>query len=76
MPLSLLPHLTAREVEVLALILAGRTNAQIARRLCLAHHTVDNYVTRLIAKFQVGNRAGLVIKVVECERRLHRRFVA
>lgn len=49
--------LTAREVEILALIEEGLTNQQIASRLSLTVHTVKNHVHSLLAKLGVGSRA-------------------
>ena len=48
--------LTAREVEILALLEEGLTNQQIASRLTLTVHTVKNHVHSLLAKLGVGSR--------------------
>lgn len=55
------PDLTARERDILAGICEGLTNAQIAARLYLAPATVKAYVSRLLEKFGVESRVGLVI---------------
>jgi DNA-binding NarL/FixJ family response regulator len=54
--------LTEREVEVLALLGAGRSNQQIARRLHLSEATVKGYVSRVLDKLGLDNRtqAGLL----------------
>ncbi|WFF00210.1 response regulator transcription factor [Micromonospora sp. WMMD964] len=54
--------LTPREVEVLGCLGAGRSNQQIARRLCLSEATVKGYVSRLLEKLGCDNRtqAGLL----------------
>ncbi len=51
-----LAWLTAREVEVLALMAEGRTNAGIARRLWLNGRTVETHVSSIMAK--LGLEAG------------------
>jgi DNA-binding CsgD family transcriptional regulator/tetratricopeptide (TPR) repeat protein len=50
--------LTGREVEVLRLIAAGRTNDEIAAELILSPNTVRHHVTHILTKTGVENRAG------------------
>ncbi len=52
--------LTTREHEVLVLMAAGLTNAQIAQRLYLSPLTVRTHVGRVITKLGVRNRAHAV----------------
>jgi len=52
------PDLTARERDVLRLLGEGAANADIARRLFLTPKTVRNYVSALIAKLGVTDRAA------------------
>jgi DNA-binding NarL/FixJ family response regulator len=49
-------HLTDREAQVLALVADGRSNADIARELDLSLKTVQNHVSRVLAKLQVRDR--------------------
>jgi DNA-binding CsgD family transcriptional regulator/tetratricopeptide (TPR) repeat protein len=48
--------LSAREVEVLRLIAAGRSNREIADALFLAPGTVNIHVTHILAKTETANR--------------------
>ncbi|WP_036326414.1 response regulator transcription factor [Microbispora sp. ATCC PTA-5024] len=50
--------LTPREAEVLALIAAGLTNAQIALRLRVSPATVKSHINRAFAKANVTDRAA------------------
>jgi DNA-binding NarL/FixJ family response regulator len=52
--------LTAREVDVLVEIAAGRSNAEIATRLYVSEATVKTHVNHLLAKTSCRDRAGLV----------------
>jgi DNA-binding CsgD family transcriptional regulator len=49
-------NLTSREMEVLALLADGLTNAQIAERLFLASRTVDHHVSAILRKLDVPSR--------------------
>ncbi len=51
---------TEREQEILRLMAQGLNNKAIAERLHLAHGTVKNYVSRVLAKLGVENRAEAV----------------
>ncbi len=48
--------LTPRQTEVLGLVAAGATNAEIARRLVITPKTVDHHVSAVLAKLGVGSR--------------------
>ena len=52
--------LTARELEVLALLAEGASNKAIARRLGISVHTAKFHVGSLLDKLDVGGRAGAV----------------
>jgi DNA-binding NarL/FixJ family response regulator len=51
------PQLTERELEVLQLLAQRLSNAEIAARLFLSQKTVRNYVSGILAKLQVADRA-------------------
>lgn len=50
--------LTKREVEVMELIVTGKTNRQIASELFLSVRTVDRHVSRIFHKLGVHSRAA------------------
>lgn len=52
--------LTPREVEVLAWIVRGETNAGIAGRLGISVNTVERHVSNVYAKIEAPGRAGAV----------------
>jgi ATP/maltotriose-dependent transcriptional regulator MalT len=51
-------RLTARELQVLRLLAAGKTNHAIATDLVLAEKTVDRHVSNIYAKLGVSSRAA------------------
>jgi LuxR family maltose regulon positive regulatory protein len=59
---ELVEPLSARELEVLRLIAAGRANPEIARALVVAPSTVKTHVTNLFGKLGVGNRIQAVAR--------------
>jgi len=61
-PPEAFPQLTAREREVLDLLAAGRTNAQIASTLYLSPKTVRNNVSNIFAKLQVAGRSEAIVR--------------
>ena len=50
--------LTGREVEVLRLVAAGRSNTQIAGELVLSEKTVARHLSNIFAKLDVGSRTA------------------
>jgi DNA-binding NarL/FixJ family response regulator len=57
--------LTDRQVEVLALMMQGKSNKAIGRALDLAEPTVRNHVTAVLKALNVTNRTEAVLAVVE-----------
>jgi LuxR family transcriptional regulator, maltose regulon positive regulatory protein len=57
---GLVEPLTEREMELLALIAEGLTNAEIAERLFLSPQTVKVHVRNIFAKLDVGTRTQAV----------------
>ncbi|MDH3686779.1 MAG: LuxR C-terminal-related transcriptional regulator [Myxococcales bacterium] len=58
-----LGELSAREREVLGLLLGGERVATIAPQLFISPHTVRNHLKSLFRKMGVGNQAELIAKV-------------
>jgi DNA-binding NarL/FixJ family response regulator len=56
-PADAFPQLTERELDVLRLLAERRTNAEIAAALFLSQKTVRNYVSAILDKLQVADRA-------------------
>jgi DNA-binding NarL/FixJ family response regulator len=52
-------HLTEREEEVLAHVVAGRTYGEIARALVVSEKTVSSHISHLLAKTGTANRVDL-----------------
>ena len=57
--------LTDRQVDVLALLAAGMTNAEIADRLVLSVRTVDHHVSAILGKLEVATRREAAARAAE-----------
>jgi DNA-binding NarL/FixJ family response regulator len=64
-PTDAFPQLTGREREILDLVAAGRSNAQIAATLYLSPKTVRNNVSNVFTKLQVADRAEAIVRARE-----------
>jgi len=62
------PDLTDREKEVLLLIAEGCANSDISDKLNLSSKTVANYVSVILNKLQVPDRAGAIQLVKQSHR--------
>ena len=56
--------LSEREAEVLRLIAAGRTNAEIAEALVISPHTVGRHVSNIFGKLGTTHRADAAVWAV------------
>lgn len=61
-PTQVFPDLSSREREILALLAQGYKNAEIADRLVISPKTVRNYVSNIISKLQVADRAQAILR--------------
>ena len=57
--------LTGRQLEILALLPGGMTNAEIAAHLVLSVRTVDHHVAAVLDKLQVRTRREAAVRAVE-----------
>ncbi|MGB6975483.1 MAG: response regulator transcription factor [Terracidiphilus sp.] len=67
-----LPHLTARERQVLDLILQAKSNREIARELRIEERTVKAHVSRLMKKTGAENRIDLSMRALNGALKLRR----
>jgi len=59
------PDLSAREVQVLELIVQGLANKQIAYSLSIAEHTVKNHVKNILSKLGVQDRTQAATAAIQ-----------
>ncbi len=59
------PDLSAREVQVLELIVRGLANKQIAYTLSIAEHTVKNHVKSILSKLGVQDRTQAATAAIQ-----------
>ena len=63
--LSEFAELTDRELEILDLIAQGHNNLVISNKLSLSIKTVQNYVSSILTKLQVADRAQAIVRARE-----------
>ncbi len=68
---SAFSDLTQQERHVLILVSGGKTNREIAKELYLGEGTVRNYVSSILSKLNVSNRAEAAAYAVEHNLRDH-----
>ena len=59
-----LPTLTARETDVLRLVVDGADNAAIGLALSISPHTVKQYMTNIFEKLDVNSRVQAAVYAV------------
>ena len=64
-PEAAFPELTEREREILQLLAQHLTNPEIAGQLHLSPKTIRNYISNILAKLQVADRAEAIIRARE-----------
>ena len=64
-PKEVFPTLSERERELLHLLAQGHSNASIAGHLFLSQKTVANYVSTILNKLQVADRAEAILRARE-----------
>lgn len=64
-PPSIFEELTPREREVLALIVKGMGNNEIAEALVISASTTKSHVSKILAKLGVANRMEVIAMVLE-----------
>lgn len=57
--------LTAKELDVLRLVIAGKSNVEISDVLVRSHRTVEHHVSSVLAKMNARNRADAVLIAAE-----------
>jgi DNA-binding NarL/FixJ family response regulator len=58
-------ELTERELQILDLIAQGHNNLVMANKLSLSIKTVQNYVSSILTKLQVADRAQAIVRARE-----------
>ena len=57
-------HLTSRELEVLSLIVEGKSNPQIAKELYVSTNTIKSHVNGILNKLSVNDRVQAAVFAV------------
>jgi two-component system NarL family response regulator len=59
------PDLSARELEVLRLVVQGLSNKQVAFTLSIAEYTAKNHIKNILAKLGVGDRTQAATAAIQ-----------
>jgi LuxR family transcriptional regulator, maltose regulon positive regulatory protein len=62
---GLVDQLTSRELEVLTMLAAGKSNQAIARQLVVTLDTIKKHVSHVLAKLGAANRTEAVARARE-----------
>ena len=57
-------NLTERELEVLRLVMCGKTNREIAEELMVSTHTIKAHVSAIMQKIGGRTRVDIAVKAV------------
>ena len=57
-------NLTERELEVLRLVMFGKTNKEIAEELMVSTHTIKAHVSAIMQKIGGRTRVDIVVKAL------------
>ena len=57
-------HLSARELEVVRLVVEGRSNDEVGAALGIGAKTVETHLRRLFERFEVGSRTELAARAI------------
>jgi DNA-binding NarL/FixJ family response regulator len=59
------PQLTEREMEVLKLLVEGKSNTEIAKSLIISVHTAKTHVCNILQKLAVHDRVQAAVKAIQ-----------
>ena len=65
---KILDNISKREEEILLLMAEGKSNSQIAEELDISYHTVKTHISHILAKMEVRDRLGAVVKALRTGR--------
>jgi len=57
--------LSVREMEILNLILEGKSSKEVAYHLFLSRRTIDSHLSKIYRKLDVTNRIQAILKATE-----------
>ena len=57
--------LSGREMEVLNLVIEGKTSKEVAHQLYLSKRTIDSHLSKIYEKLRVSNRVQAIRRAAE-----------